>query len=428
MGKIRVGIIGNGIAGFSAASTIRRLDHQVDLTIISTERVPVYSACVLPDYIAGKISRENVFVKTKEDYEELGIHMLLGYEVIEVDPVVMSITLHDGKVYTFDRLILALGSDPIGLGEFKEGIFKIKRLSDAEELLWHNGRRAIVVGSGPIGVEIAIALHTKLYKVTIIEMAERVLPLGLDEKAAMKVKRILEEKGINVLTGERAIEVVGLGHVEGLVTDKHALPCDTLIWAIGMRPNVKLAAKAGIKAGVKGGIKVDAHMETNFQGIYACGDCVETNDVLIGNPSLNLFWHNAKRQGSVAALNCMGITKEYAGSQSILNIDVFGNHIVGFGFTEESMHGMITRGALNGTLGDLSIIEEENNESYCRMLIFKDRCVGGQFVNLEEGLGLLWSMMSQGRSIMALLRVLENRELMRQRPWLYRVKPYFVGH
>lgn len=419
---MKVVVIGNGIAGFSAASTIRRLNGQCNVTMISTETTPLYSACVLPDYISGKISRESTFVKTDKDYEQLGIHTSFGCEVKEIDPNAKKVTMDDGRALSFDKLILAMGSDAIVFGELKKGIFKIKALKDADEILRHKGKKAIIVGSGAIGIEVAIALHYKGYEVTIIEMLERVLPLGLDQKGANKVKEILKENGIKVLNGECAVEALGQDRVQGLITDKRKLVCDTLIWALGMRPRVELARQAGIKIGDKGGIVVDCYMETSVSGIYTCGDCVETNDILTGEPSLNLFWHNANRQGSIAGHNCIGVCKEYPGSQNILNVDIFGNHIVGFGYTEASLYDIKT---LHGKLNDLSIIDSEKNESYYRLVVVGDRCIGGQFINIKKDLGLLWSIMFQGKSIKELLKFFENEDLMYRRPWLYRVRPFF---
>ena len=422
---MRVVVIGNGIAGFSAASTIRRLNEQCEITMIARETTPLYSACVLPDYIAGKIPREHTFVKNNIDYQQLGIHTLLGSEVEEVDPHSRTITLNDGRSLPYDRLILATGSDAMVFGERKEGVFKLKTLEDADEILKHNGSKAVVIGAGAIGIEIAIALHSQGYEVTMVEMMDQVLPLGLDQKGADKVRGMLEDRGIAVFNGERAVRTLGGKRVEGLVTDKRELGCDTLIWAVGMRPQVELARQAGIAIGQRGGIRVDAHMETSVSGIYACGDCVESPDILTGESYLNLFWHNANRQGSVAAHNCMGEATVYPGSQNIVNVDVFGNQVAGFGFTEEAVDRFQDIPALRGKLGDLSIIEHEQDGSYYRLVILGDRCMGGQFINVTRDIGMVWSMMVQGRSVEGLLHIFNRNDLMIRRPWLYRLMPFF---
>jgi NADH oxidase (H2O2-forming) len=428
MAKMKVVVIGNGIGGFSAASTIRRLDNQGKITMISAEKSPLYSACVLPDYVSGKIPREKTFVKKEGDYKELGINTFFGYEVKEIDPRVKKVTLDSGKALSFDRLVLATGSEAIGLGEHKRGIFKVKTLKDADEILMHRGRKAIVIGSGAIGIEMAIALHHRHYEVTIVEMVDQILPLALDQKGADKVQGILEGQGIKVCNGESAKVVLGKEQVEGLQTDKRELECDTLVCALGMRPKVELAQKAGIKVGHTGGIKVDSHMETSVTGIYACGDCVEANDILTGEPSLNLFWHNANRQGSVVGRNCEGLTTHYPGSQNILNVDIFGNQVVGFGYTESALDKFRNLRTNNGQPARPSIIEREKNGEYYRLVVFGDRCIGGQFINIKHDLGLMWSIMYQRKGIKELLRIFENEEIMYRRPWLYRLRPFLCRY
>jgi NADH oxidase (H2O2-forming) len=425
MSVMQVVVIGNGIAGFSAASTIRWMDQPCKITMIARETTPLYSACVLPDYISGKISRDHAFVKTNKDYNRLHIHTHFGLEVKEIDPHRRTVTLDDGRYLPYDRLVLAIGSDAVVFGEHKKGIFKLKTLQDADEIIEHDGNKAVVIGAGAIGIEIAIALHSRGYRVTMVEMMDQVLPLGLDQRGADKVRGMLEERGIAVFNGERAIRTLGGERVEGLATDKRELGCDTLIWAVGMRPRVELAREAGIGIGDRGGIRVDAHMETSASGIYACGDCVESPDILTGESYLNLFWHNANRQGAVAAHNCIGQTTDYPGSENIVNLDIFGNQVAGFGFTEEAAHRFQDIPALRGTLADLYIIEHEQNGSYYRLVILGDRCMGGQFINITKDIGMLWSIMVKGTSIAGLRKMFANEAIMDRRPWLHRVRPFF---
>jgi len=132
----------------------------------------------------------------------------------------------------------------------------------------------------------------------------------------------------------------------------------------------------------------------------------------------------------VAARNSAGLVTGYRGSQSTLNVDVFGNHVVGFGFTEMALNRFKDIKAFGGKLPPLSIIEKEKGESYYRLVMAGERCMGGQFINpgqMSQGVGLLWSYMAQRRSVKELLKVLEDEELMRHRPWTRRLKPFFVA-
>lgn len=428
--KLKVVVVGNGIGGFSTASTIRHLDNQCDISMISAETHPLYSACVLSDYISGEISRERVFVKSDKDYMDLGIHTFFGREVKEIDTTAKKVVMDSGESLSFDKLILATGSEAVVFGDTKRGIFKLKTLKDADEILIHNGKKAVVIGAGAIGIEIGIALYHKGYKVTIVEMLDQVLPLGLDQKGADKVKGILEEHGIEVFNSERGEKILGKERVEGLLTNKRELECDALIWAVGMRPRVELAKQTGIEIGNKGGIRVNSRMETNVKDIYACGDCVESNDILTGEPYLNLFWHNANRQGSVVARNCLGLQTDYLGSQNILNVDVFGNHVAGFGFTEAALNRFRGIKAFDGRLTDISVIEREKNGTYYRLVIVGDRCMGAQFINVDlsqRAMGLIWSLMLRKRSVEGLLKILGDEELLCHKPWLRRLRPFFMG-
>jgi NADH oxidase (H2O2-forming) len=266
---------------------------------------------------------------------------------------------------------------------------------------------------------VAVALRFRGYEVTIVEMLDHILPLGFDKKGALKVKGFLEENGIEVRVNERATGIQGGTRVEGLATEKGGIPCDTLVWAIGMHPRTELVRDAGIALGETGGILVDSHMETSIPGIYACGDCVESADMLTGLPGLSLFWHNANRQGAVAGDNCVGVPRHYAGSQNLLNVDVFGNHVVAFGHTEEMLR------EREGPSAQPGIIDEEREGGYFRLVVQGDRCMGAQFINMEKDLGLVWSIMSKRESIAGLHRALADDGMMGRRKWLYRIQPFF---
>ena len=417
----RIVIIGNGIAGFSAAAAVRRLSDRAEITMISVETESLYSPCVLPEYISGRIRRENTYVNTPGDYDRLGVKILFGQKVEEVEPGAARVWLEKGKNLSFDRLVLAVGSRAIEIGDRKKGSFVVKSLADADALIGHRGRKAVVVGSGAIGIEVAVALKTRGYDAEVLEGLPRILPLALDQKAADIVKKILEDNGIRVAVQERATAAVGAEKIEGLKTDRRELECDTIVWAIGMKPNIELARDAGVRIGIKGGIAVDSHMETNVEGVYACGDCVETNDIGTGRPALNLFWHNANRQGAVAGCNSLGLNLEYPGSESLLNMNVFGNHVVGFGQTVAGLE------ELGVKPEGISIIEREEASHYHRLVFVENRCLGAQFINPGKETGLVWGLIRQGRKVDKLLNLFEKEETSTRKAWLSRLRPLFWG-
>jgi NADH oxidase (H2O2-forming) len=419
--KTRVVIIGNGIAGFSAAAAARRLSPESEILMTSAEAEALYSPCVLPDYISGKISRERTYVKASEEYARLRIETHFGRVAEGLDTDAGRVWLDNGQSLFFERLVLALGSSALAIGEHKQGTFVVKSLGDADALIKHQGRRAVVVGSGAIGIEVAIALKMRGYQVRILEALSRILPLALDQKAADRVQKVLRENGIDVALDEKAAMVMGDTKIEGLKTDRRELNCDTIVWAIGMKPNADLARAAGIRVGPKGGIEVNARMETSLPGLYACGDCVETNDLISGKTSLNLFWHNANRQGRVAGCNSLGFPSDYLGSENLLNLDVFGRHVVGFGLTVSAFK----EGEMDSA--NISVIEDEKENTYSRLVFAGNRCVGAQFINPGRETGLIWGLARQRKPIDLLLESLRKREAPGRRAFLTRVKPFFWG-
>jgi hypothetical protein len=157
---------------------------------------------------------------------------------------------------------------------------------------------------------------------------------------------------------------------------------------------------------------------------------VESDDILTGEAYPNLFWHNANQQGRVVARNCAGFSTDYPGSQNLLNVDVFGNHVAGFGFTEATLRKFKDIEALKGKGSDITIIERENNDSYYKLVIIGDQCMGAQFINVDlsqRAMGLIWSLVLRKRSIGSLLRILGDEELLCHKPWLRRLRPLFLG-
>jgi NADH oxidase (H2O2-forming) len=414
-------IIGNGIAGFSAAAAARRLSPESEIVIVSAEMGALYSPCVLPDYISGQIDRERTYVKGLEYYARLHVEAHFRQVVERVDADGRRVYLDNGKSLSFERLVLALGSSAVEIGEHKQGNFVVKSLGDADNLIRHKGKKAVVVGSGAIGIEVAIALKKRGYEVEVLEAQSRILPLGLDQNAAQRVQETLREKGIDVALNKKAAEVMGEITTEGLKTDRRELKCDTIVWAIGMKPNVELARAAGIRVGPNGGIEVNSRMETSVPGVYACGDCVETNDLISGKTSLNLFWHNANRQGRVAGCNSVGFPSDYVGSENMLNLDVFGRHVVGFGRTVSALK----EGGMDSV--NISVIEDEKENTYSRLVFAENRCVGAQFLNPGRDAGLIWGLARQRKPIDLLLESLGKNEASNRRAFLMRVKPFFRG-
>ncbi len=158
----KVLILGGGIAGYSAAQAIKRTDHHAQVTVITEEPDPTYSACVFAEYIAGEIPRERVFIQGQDQIALAPSEWMLDQKITEIDPEQKSLLTESGQPLMFDRLILATGSRavvPRLPGVHKEGVTCLKTLGDANTILQASGKSAVVVGSGPVGLELAVALR-----------------------------------------------------------------------------------------------------------------------------------------------------------------------------------------------------------------------------------------------------------------------------
>lgn len=411
---MKVIIIGNGVAGNTVSSTIRQLDSQADITIVSEETYPEYSPCALPYYLAGELERYNLFLRTSKDYSREGIKTIFGQKVVAINPENRKVFLNTRSL-AYDKLVIATGSKPIVppiKGINLDGVFPLKSMDDADQILHYNGKIAVVVGSGPIGVETSVALHKSGLQVYLIELLDRVMPRVFDETPSSLLRNILEEQGIRVLTGERVTTISGSSKVEGIVTDKRQIECDMVILGAGMKPNIELAKQSGLKIGGLGGISVTRQMMTNFGDVYACGDCVEAEDLITGEPTLSLLWHNARQQGEIAGYNCSGVARTYLGSQNITSLDIFDIHVASFGRTESetSQH------------EDIEVIERFSGKNYYRLIVTKGRLIGAQFIGDAQDIGVLLYVMGRGDNLNEIRQVI-GKSL---NPLYYRVSRYIA--
>jgi NADH oxidase (H2O2-forming) len=370
-------IVGNGIAGLSAAYAIRRLNKEAEIKIISEEHHPTYSPCVLPDYLSGEISREKVFVREFLDYSRENLQLITSERAIALDPDKKKIISKAGSL-AYDKLIVATGGKPMVppiRGTSSKGVFTFKSIEDGDSICGWKGHTAVVIGSGPIGVEASLALKTRGYRVFLIELLDRILPQIFDEYPSRLVEDALKSVGIDVGTQEKVIEILGEERVEGVLSDRRKIRCDTVLLATGMRPEKGLV-EGILEQGRSGGIKVNNRMGTSLEDVYACGDCVEAQSLIDGRPMLSLLWHNARQQGEVAGSNAAGFLKTYPGSLNITGVEVADLRAISIGSIGASVD------------SGVGIIEVKRNRGYRRLVLSKGVLVGVQSVDWDEDLGL----------------------------------------
>lgn len=337
--KKRILIVGYGTAGSTAAAYARLHCRRCEVTVVEARSYPVYHPCSIPEAIAGYVD----FGKLKEKQPlSTGITMVTGRRAVKIDASAKTVELDDGSLLEYDALILATGSKPAvppplrGIADH-EKVFTVKNVEDGEMVrrVAQASRRAVVVGAGAIGLEVAMALRRLGLKVHIFELLEQALPGVLDRDMARGVERILEQEGVELHLSEPISSARPAGSSIRVETEKRSLDADLMVVATGMRPETGLAETAGIRLGELGGIEVDERMETSIPGIYAAGDAVETANLLTGRKTLSMFASTAFRQGRVAGINVAGGSATYQGTLAPWLIHLFATNVGGVGLTEK---------------------------------------------------------------------------------------------
>ncbi len=323
---MRYVLVGGSAAAVSAVEAIRSGDNFSPIDLFTDEKTPLFSRVLLPYYVAEELPKSLLNFRSEDFFEENNVTAHVGVKIQEIDPDSKTIAADDGNTYTFDKLLLATGGHaiiPKLPGVDKQGISPLKTMADAERIYSFKGDRAVVIGAGSIGVEACISLMRRGMRVTLLEQLGHVLPTVFDDEAAAIIRGVLEQMGIEVITGERAIEFSGNGHVQSVVTTTGEIECDNVILSVGVRPAVELADNAGIEIGDMGGIKTDGNMMTSSQDVYAAGDVCETFDIARNQTFVNAIWPMAVEQGRVAGWNMAGQETQYAGSVRMNSIGNF---------------------------------------------------------------------------------------------------------
>src|ERR671917_805984 len=294
---MRLVIVGGVAAGTKAASRARRLDPGMEITVYQEEPEPSISECGLPYLLSGVVRRRDQLVaRTPEKFAEGDIEMKVRHRVEEIQPDTKTLSVRDlrtGEAFEdlYDRLVIATGAravlPPIP-GADLDGIFPLRFLTDTDRISAYvtelSPRKAVVVGGGYIGLEVAENLCRLGMEVSLIEGEERVA-LAYGPEVSERVEAELEANGVHVFTGARVEEFVGDGRVRGVRFGGKELETDLVIVGVGIRPNVELAAEAGVEIGTTGAILVNRHTQTSVPDIWAAGDCVETTNLVNGRPT-----------------------------------------------------------------------------------------------------------------------------------------------
>lgn len=317
-------IIGNSGGGISAVKTIRKYDRASTLTVISKDQAPIYSPLTLPHYIEGRISRSELLALPPDFYRQMEVRLLLGKEASALDGHRKVVSLSDGEEISADSILIAAGASPVIPeieGVHSQGVFTLRTLTEAKNLLNHAPSQVVVLGAGGVGVELSVALKRKGIDVTLIgrsRVMSRLFTLAVSES----IREILEKNGVRVLLGQTIQGIYG-DPVEGVRTEHDDVPCDAVILALGTAPNTQFINADEIALSARGAVVVDEHLRTSQEGIYAAGECADSVQVLSGMRGPSLTWPAAIEQGKVAAMNMIGKKRVYRAPFPMNVIHVF---------------------------------------------------------------------------------------------------------
>lgn len=325
---MRYVIIGNSAAGIGAAEGIRQIDRTGEITLISKEAHHTYSRPLISYMLLGKTTEEKMKYRDDSFYERTGCRLLAGKTAVSISNAEKQVRLDDGSLVPYDKLLVATGSDPFvppfkGLDTVNDK-FTFMSLDDARELeaVLDRDKRVLIVGAGLIGLKCAEGIHNKVSKITVLDLAPRILSSILDEDAARTVQNHLESKGIDFKLSASVKEFSG--SVASLENGE-SVEFDLLVLAVGVRPNTSLLA--GI-ADIEKGIVINERSETTAKDIYAAGDCTQTKDVSSGESRVMALLPNAYMQGECAGINMAGGNASFDKVIPMNAIGFFGLHII----------------------------------------------------------------------------------------------------
>ena len=323
---MKILVLGAVAAGTKAAAKLKREDRSLDVKIITKGNDISYAGCGLPYYIGEVIEdRSSLIVNTPEKYSSLtGVDVLTGCEAVGADFVKKTVTYvdRDGNKgqESYDKLVIATGAEsmvPPVAGVDLEGVFTVRTPDDAENIRAYakkdGVRKAVVAGAGFIGLEIAENLHREGLSVTVIDMADQIMPNAFDEEMASWAGKRIEEAGTRVLLGARLEEIGGEnGKAVSVRTDKTELPADMVILALGVRPSTSFLENTALEM-EKGAIVVNQNMETNIEDVYAAGDCALVTNRITGERMYSAMGSTANISARVLAKNAAGKAALYPG-------------------------------------------------------------------------------------------------------------------
>lgn len=352
-------IVGNSAAAIGCVEGIRQVDQTGSILIVSDEPYHTYSRPLISYLLWGKTDRQRMKYRPDSFYDDNKVDTLFGVKATALHPEEHTLELDNGETVTYGKLLLATGSRPFippmeGLDQVEKK-FTFMTLNDAltlEEAITPNSK-VLVVGAGLIGLKCAEGIFEKVGSLTVVDLANRILPSILDEEGSKLVQDYIESKGVKFYLSDSVAKFEN-----GTATLKSGaeVPYDIVVIAVGVRPNVELAENAGIE--VNRGILTDIHCATNLPDIYAAGDCTVSHNIASDQDQILALLPNAYMQGETAGIEMAGGEANYDKAIPMNAMGMLGLH-------------MITAGVYDG-----EVYKEQNCEGYKKLFVKDGKLVG----------------------------------------------------
>jgi len=301
-------IIGNGVAGTTAAGEIRKNDPDGTITIVTEEQFPFYSRIKLPYYVAGHEERSGLPIRKEQWYEDRKIDLHTGINIVDIDTAEKKAVDGNGTGWKYDELLIATGSRPFVppiKGKDLSNVFALRTVDDADRIIAaaRTAKTTVAIGGGLLGLEAAYGLIQRGLSVTVVEFFDRLLPRQMDSEGALLLKEMLENQGFAFRLGEKTSQIKGEAEVTGVMLESgEELPADLVLFSAGVRSNLDLPEKIGLET--QQGVVVNGAMATSTANIYAAGDVAQFDKTNF------CIWPEAQEQGRIAGASMAGNLSE----------------------------------------------------------------------------------------------------------------------
>lgn len=387
-------IVGNGVAGVTAAEKIRAADPEGEITVFSQEPEPFYYRVRLPEVVSGQVEPSRIVIHPADWYKDNKINLLLGETVVKGDVSAKKVQSDQGTVMNYDELLLAVGARsfiPPVPGAEKKGVFGLRSLADARAVAAQaeKTKKAVLIGGGLLGLEAGYGLTRRGLTVQVVEFFDRLLPRQMDPAGAAKLQKILEGLGFSFYLGAKAKQILGQSEAEGLaLEDGREIEGGLVLFSAGIRPNLDLARNMGLD--VDKGVKVDDRLQTSRPSVWAAGDLIEHRGRIYG------IWPAARAQGETAGINMAGGQAVYEGTVLSNSLKVVGVDLTAAGDIDAD--------------GKHQSIIFQDDSTYRKIVLDQGRIIGFIFFGLTQGVKECQAALEKGLDVSPYAQAMKEKD------------------